>query len=326
MPGTGGYQTQVNTVPAPAVAGDFASMNPRQVLDAGPGGLVAGSSGVNVGLWAWVSYQGIDPDNAPTLVNNFGPSAPSGIICRENQGLNTVYLSNASQFIPSGFAVTVFASADVWVVNNGTTAAVYGNKVYANLANGNSSFGSTGNAGTASINGSIGAGTASVTTGYVIGNVLTVVTMSSGTMQIGALVYGTIGGSGVTAGTFIVAQLTGTGGQAGTYALSKGEQSVGGTVGGALSSTYGILTVGTLSSGAIYVNGSITGAGVATNTVITAQLTGTGGTGTYVVNNTQTVGAAALTTGQTWETNYYALSAGQVGELIKISKVFSSAT
>jgi hypothetical protein len=36
------------------------------------------------------------------------------------------------------------------------------------------------------------------------------------------------------------------------------------------------------------------GAGVSVNTVITARVSGTGGTGTYTVNNSQTVGTAAI--------------------------------
>lgn len=320
------FQTQVNTVPGVAVAGDFATQNPRQTALAGPGGFVAGAAGVQVGLWAWASYQGIDPDNAPTVVNNFGPGAPTGMICREQQGLNTTYLSDASQLIPTGFGVTLFAAVDTFVANNGTTAAVRGQKVYANLQNGQSSFAATGAAGSASISASIAAGVGSVT-GYVIGNVLTVLTLTSGTVAIGGLVYGTVGGSGVTAGSFIVSQLTGAANGTGTYALNTGEQSVGGTVGGALSISFGILTVGTLTSGQIYLNGSLSAAGVSANTIITQNSSGSGAGSVWYVNNTQTVSlGTTITVGQTVETNYYALSAGQIGELIKISRQLTAAT
>jgi hypothetical protein len=37
----GGFQTVVNTQPAPAVEGDFCNTNPRFSVDAGPGGLQA---------------------------------------------------------------------------------------------------------------------------------------------------------------------------------------------------------------------------------------------------------------------------------------------
>ena len=320
------YQSQVNTVPGVAVVGDSATMNPKQTALAGPGGFVAGSSGVSVGLWAWASYQGIDPDNAPTIVNNFGPGAPTGIICREQQGLNTTYLSDASQLIPTGFGVTVFAVVDTFVTNNGTTAAIRGQKCYANLANGQSSFAATGAAGSASISAAIAVGNGSVT-GYVIGNVLTVVSLLSGTVAIGSLVAGTIGGSGVTAGSFIVSQLSGSANGTGTYALNTGEQSVGGTGGGTLTLTFGILTVGTLTSGQIYLNGSLSAAGVSANTIVTQDVSGTAAGSVWYVTNTQTVSAGTtITVGQTVETNYYALSAGQIGELIKISRQLTAAT
>jgi hypothetical protein len=322
----GGFQQQVNTVPGVAVAGDFSDQNPRQTLDAGPGGLVAGPSGVQVALWAWPSFEGMDPDNAPTIVNNFGPGAPAGVICREQQGLNAIYLSDASQLIPTGFPVTVFVTVGTWVVNNGTTAARYGQKCYANLSNGQSSFAATGAAGSASISASIAAASASIT-GYVVGNVLTVISLASGSVAVGSLLYGTVGGSGVQAGTFVAYQLTGTGGQVGTYALTQGEQQVSGTAGGSLSVSYGVLSVGTLTSGQIYLNGSLTAAGVSPGTLITQAVSGSGAGSTWNVNNTQTVSAGTtITLGQTAETNYYALSQGQPGELIKISKAFASNT
>jgi hypothetical protein len=52
---------------------------------------------------------------------------------------------------------------------------------------------------------------------------------------------------------------------------------------------------GAVTSGALRVGQTITGAGVAAGTVITALGTGTGGTGTYAVNNSQTVASGTLT-------------------------------
>ena len=63
---------------------------------------------------------------------------------------------------------------------------------------------------------------------------------------------------------------------------------------GAISGTT--LTVSTMQPGGSLVVGSIiVGAGVLANTRITALGTGTGGTGTYTVNNSQTAGSAAMT-------------------------------
>jgi hypothetical protein len=47
--------------------------------------------------------------------------------------------------------------------------------------------------------------------------------------------------------------------------------------------------------GAIQIGQMVSGAGVAVSTVITALGTGTGGTGTYILNNTQTVSSESLT-------------------------------
>lgn len=56
------------------------------------------------------------------------------------------------------------------------------------------------------------------------------------------------------------------------------------------------LTVTAVSSGTLYDGAQITGTGVAQGTYITAGITGSGGTGTYVVNNSQTAASTTLTT------------------------------
>lgn len=55
------------------------------------------------------------------------------------------------------------------------------------------------------------------------------------------------------------------------------------------------LTVTAVSSGFLMVGDTITGTGITANTVITGFGSGTGGTGTYTVNNSQTVGSEAMT-------------------------------
>lgn len=63
------------------------------------------------------------------------------------------------------------------------------------------------------------------------------------------------------------------------------------------SSTSGtVITVASVTSGAIDVGMAVTGTGVSANTVIVNQLTGpTGGTGTYTINNSQTLTSRTLT-------------------------------
>jgi hypothetical protein len=70
---------------------------------------------------------------------------------------------------------------------------------------------------------------------------------------------------------------------------------VAGSVTGSIAGTT--LTVTAVASGIVAVGQPVTGAGVSANTIITALGTGTGGTGTYTINNTQTVSSEALTLG-----------------------------
>ncbi|NDF96374.1 MAG: hypothetical protein EB107_11175, partial [Proteobacteria bacterium] len=124
-------------------------------------------------------------------------------------------------------------------------------------------------------------------TGSVTGNTLTVSAVSSGTVALGQPIYG----RGIPAGTTIVAQTGSTetdssSGKKGTYTLSSEPVAFTGTI----SSTT--LTVSAVTSGTIAVGQTITGNGVANNTVITALGTGTGGTGTYTVSPSQTVSTA----------------------------------
>ena len=67
----------------------------------------------------------------------------------------------------------------------------------------------------------------------------------------------------------------------------------GASVTGSISTTT--LTVTAVASGTVYVGQSVQGTGVTAGTVITALGTGAGGTGTYTVNNSQTVGSESLT-------------------------------
>lgn len=74
--------------------------------------------------------------------------------------------------------------------------------------------------------------------------------------------------------------------------------SVAATFTGSISGT--ILTVSSVTSGAITIGSSINGTGVSENTIVTAFRTGTGGTGTYTVSVSQTVGSSTLTAGYGW--------------------------
>lgn len=315
------FPNQVNVQPAPAVAGDFASTNPRAIVDAGPGGLVAGPSGVTVGRFGWLSYASADTDNAPAQVNSFAtasqgaPQAPAGLVHREQQALITTYLTEATMQIPGGFPVTLFNAGDFWVKNDGGTQAYIGQYAFANFADGRVFFG-------AGVQGSIGTGTLAGSTatiqgtmttgtlgftGSLAGNVLTVSNLTSGTIQIG-----TVLGTMAAALTTIVAQLSGVAGGNGTYAVNIPEQSIPSSP---FTGIYGILTVASV-AGTIGI-GMLTVSGTATS-FITGFGTGSGGAGTYFTNATS--GSNGPYTGTSnLQTKFIAMSSGAPGELVKIS-------
>ncbi|MHB8272521.1 hypothetical protein [Bradyrhizobium sp.] len=313
MSGTGGFQTTVADQPAAFIAGNRTSQNPIFSFDAGPGGLVAGSS-LFVGRWAWVT-QPLDANGAPTIANSFGDGPPNCFIQLEQQALNTTYLSNAGMQIAPGFQCSGQIAGDFAVVNDGTTEAVYGQKVFAYVASGKSAFAAAGTVfgGASATGSSIAASTFSVT-GSVAGNVLTVTVVGSGTLYPGASISGT--GIPTAPAPQIVSQLTGTAGGVGTYSLNQGEITAASET---ISGTYGTLTIGT-ATGTFAVGDVISGSGVVTGTQITANITGTGGTGgTMVVNNNTVVSSTTITASLAVETKFFARSSGLAGEVVKIS-------
>jgi hypothetical protein len=125
-------------------------------------------------------------------------------------------------------------------------------------------------------------------TGSLNGYLLQVTSVSSGSIELGAL----ISGPGIAAGAEIVVQNTGTPGGPGLYTLYV----PGGTTPSeTMTETYGVLTVGSVTSGTVAVGEKVTGAGVAPMTAIEDNLSGTGAGSTWVVNNAQTVAAEKMT-------------------------------
>jgi hypothetical protein len=306
----GGFQSFVNTQPAPAVEGDFCNTNPRFSVDAGPGGLVAGDNGVAVGRFAWLSFEEVDANDAPAIVNNFGAGLPDGFVHREQQGLIPGYLQESSMLIPRGFQMSLMARAGLWARNNGNTEALPNMKAFANVVDGTVSFAPAGSVKNVSVTGSIAPATAAVT-GSINDNILTLTAVTSGQLVPGA----TISGAGIAAGTKVVAQLDGVPGGLGDYALNIGEQNVANE---AITATYGVLTVTAVASGQLAVGDALSGSGVTVGTTVTAFGTGIGGNGTYFVDPTQTVAAETITVGTAIETAYFARSAGAPGEVVKI--------
>jgi hypothetical protein len=311
-----GFQTQVNINPAPAVAGDFASANPRASMLAGPGGLVAGSNtpvgqtqaGVIVGRFAWTSAGSAinnmsgETDGA-VYVNSNGAGAPSGFIHREQQALITVFLGQATQLVPVGLPVTVMNEGDFWAVNASNATSAIGQTIYAVNATGAAWPGTTAptdatlttitvvantlNASAVAVN--------AFSSAYIVGTTLTITTVTTGGLYVGQAISGT----NVAAGTVIVAQLTGTAGAAGTYQVNIYQTVASSTAPIAMTGTGGWLTVTTMTNGAVFVGQTWSGGANAftAGTTILAGGTGTGGAGTYPLNIAQTLASTATATG-----------------------------
>jgi hypothetical protein len=115
------------------------------------------------------------------------------------------------------------------------------------------------------------------------GGGLTVTAVTTGTLAVGQ----TITGAGVAANTTITALGSGTGGT-GTYAVSTAQTVVSTTI----TASGGTLNVSAVTTGILGIGDVISGTGITTGNKITAFLTGTGGTGTYLVS----VGDTAVST------------------------------
>jgi hypothetical protein len=137
---------------------------------------------------------------------------------------------------------------------------------------------------------------AAVFTGSISGTTLTVTAITNGTIAINQALFGV----NVSQATVITALGTGTGG-IGTYTINQSQSvastqmnsaTVGAVVTGDISGTT--LTVSAVTSGTLTVGQTIQGSTVTAQTIITALGTGTGGVGTYTVNNSQTVTSRTL--------------------------------
>lgn len=305
------FQTQVNQQPAPAVVGDFASANPRAVVLAGPGALIAGSNipqgltssigGVLVGRFAWASPNtAVNPSSGEVdgmlTVNSNGSGAPTGFVHRAQQGLITVFLQAATMLIPQGLPVVLHSEGDFWAVNDGTTASYVGEPIYAINANGkvvpSASVPADATLTTITVVANalnVSAITTNTFTGSISGTTLTVSAITTGGLYAGQ----TLTGTNVAAGTTIVKQLSGTTGGTGTYQVNI-FQNVTST---AITGSGGWLTVTSMTNGVVLVGMVLSGGGVATGTTVLAGGSGTGGAGTYPVSISQTVASAAGATG-----------------------------
>ena len=133
-------------------------------------------------------------------------------------------------------------------------------------------------------------------TGSISGTTLTVTAVSSGTIGINQ----SLSGVGVTSETIITALGTGTGG-VGTYTVNLSQTLASGplnssTVGAKFTASISgtTMTVTAVASGTIYLGQTIQGTGDTAGTIVSAFLTGTGGTGTYTVSASQTIASETM--------------------------------
>ena len=327
------FQTQVNIHPAPAVAGDFASANPRASVLVGPGALVAGSlvpvgqtqAGVLVGRFAWTlpgsSANKVSGEtDGAVYVNSTGAGAPAGFVHREQQALITVFLGKAAQLVPVGLPMTLHNAGDFWAVNSSAATSKMGQVVYAINATGEAWPADSTPAGSTLTTITIVANDLNVSaiavnafsSCAITGTTLTVTTITTGGLFAGQVLSGT----GVAVGTTVLNQLTGTAGSTGTYQVNISQTVAGAT---AMTGTGGWLTVTSMTNGKILVGMVLSGGGVTATTVLPGG-TGIGVAGTYPLDVAQTVADASGATGNGAYMNVTAITGTlHVGDTITTS-------
>ena len=305
------FQSKVNLVQAPGVAGDFASLNPYSSVLAGPGKFVAPVGGIIVGNFCWVGPDG-------TLSQSFVSGYQIGFVGRNENALITQFLGEATLVIPAGFMVNVFNGGDFWAKFNG--GGTVGNTIYADRTNGavlaaiSAAASATGIIGTtADVQGSIAA-----PTGGALG-VFTLSTVStSGKVMPGDKL--TI--PGVATPVTIIAQLTGTtGGSNGATYSTDSEVAVGAfTTAQVTQSSY--INFSAVGSGTLVPGATLISALLQPNTELGAQVTGSAGAaGIYHVSPTQaniasgTITQAADSATSFTLTGAYSPLAGEVGKI-----------
>lgn len=121
------FQKSVKPYQAPAVAGDFASANPNASMLAGEGALVAGESGVTVGVFAWADADG-------KVSNKKGSGGRIGFVHREMQASITEFLAESGNKVLPGQAITLATGGDFWA--HFPAGAEIGQNVFAKDADG----------------------------------------------------------------------------------------------------------------------------------------------------------------------------------------------
>lgn len=211
-----GFQRVINQQPAPAVAGDFASNNPRtSVVPPVEAGFVSAvGEAVTVGFFAW---GGSDGKVYSAIANVPAGGSALGFVARQPNipsVLITTFLGESRMTLNDGLPATLQNGGEYWASIQG---GAIGDAVFAlNTTGAPSLVDDATTAPTGFVLASVapvdavsnGATTIAVNTG-----IMTVAVVASGVLEVGQRVTGV----GVPDQTYITKQLTGAAGAAGTY-------------------------------------------------------------------------------------------------------------
>lgn len=299
-----GFQRFVNTDLPFAVEGDFASANPRASMLSIGSQLVAGAAGVIVGRFGRALV-------ADGTITNGKPAGASrvGFIHRDQPALITGWLQQSTMMVQAGLEMTMFDMGDFWARFAG--GATVGQKVFSSNLDGAAEAGTAGSPpAVASATGAAGA----AFTGSIAGNVLTVTAVADGVLSVGDLILDAV--NGIEPDTYITSLGTGTGGT-GTYNLSTATETVASE---SMTSNSTIMVVSAVGTGALAVGQEISGTGIAPDTGIAAQLSGSAGAaGNYSISKRSRFASTTVAASAASETVFYVHSTCAPGELAMIS-------
>jgi hypothetical protein len=241
---------------------------------------------------------GISSNVLPATTNTYNLGSASlqwANVYANTLTLGTFTANNLStaNFTFSGNNITNTASnQDISIVTTGAAGVnignfkISGNTIQNTSPNAISNFQQQTSSST--FNATISLGSTFTFSGSTSGTTLTVNSVPGGTIAIGQV----ISGCSLPAGTYIVANIAGSGNgsqwQINNY-LTQANTTI--TV------TPTVLNVTGTPTATIYKGMILTGAGVTSGTVITALLTGTGGTGSYYITPAQTLAISTSITG-----------------------------
>ena len=304
-----GFQSVIEDYQAPAVAGDFASMNPFSSILAGPGALTAPAGGLIVGNFAWVGPTG-------QVSQSYVAGYQVGFLGRNMQALITEFLGEATMVVPEGFMVTLFNTGDFWA--DFEAGATVGGYVFADPNDGAPLYAATNSAPTlGTVTATAGyTGTGTVTNGNAV---LTINTVTHGFITPGDSVSGT----DIPAATTILNQLTGNAGGTGTYTMSANATAGAGPE--AITVTSPLLIVTAVADGSLNFGDVISGTGVPAGTSVTGQLLPFAGVAT-VGTLPSTPSTSLVVTSVTPGTDLLRVGATVIGAGIAASTTISSQT